>query len=472
MLWACCSLPSLSLEVFDPIDGARVVYDGPQQRAVVFEANAAARRAGVRPGHTLAAARALCAGLDAQRRDAAAEAMRLQTVALLAYARSSQIVLDPPDALLLEVGASLRLFGGWPAIRDALRARIGAEGHAVRIAIAPTPLAARLLADLRDGGAVADRERLARRLATVPIAQARLDPAALTLLGAIGVRTVGEVRALPAAALARRVGRAPIAHLDRLHGDEPDPRPLWQPPPRFELRCEFEYGIETSPALRFPLQRLTREFARHLQARDAAVLRFELQFGHEGQPSTRMAVGLRTPLRQADALFDAARNRLEQHALAAPAHWLALVAEELPAFAPRGVDLFDAASRGAVDWDTLVERLRARLGDEAVTAVAPYPDHRPERAWRRGEQRVAESTTTSTPVPPRPLWLLPQPQPLRARVLHFVGPIERIESGWWDGADVRRDYAIAELDTGQRAWLFRPSGGGDEAEWQVHGWFG
>lgn len=470
MYWACCHLPSLSLEVFEPDPAPRIVIDGPAQRAYVHEADAAARAAGVRIGQALAAARASCAGLVVLRRDAAAEAMRLQTLALHAYGLSSQVVPRAPDALLLEVGASLRLFGGWPAIRSRLRGSFAREGHALRIALAMTPGAAELFARTRDGIAIAGLAKLARCLDAVPVAGSPLEPAHRQLLQAIGVRTLGEARRLPASALARRSGTGLIEHLARLYGDRPDPQPAWQPPPRFALRCEFEYGIETSLALRFPLQRLTRELARHLQAREAAVLRFELRFGHEGQPASAMQVGLRAPLRQADALFDAARNRLEQHALAAPAHWLELVAEDLPAFAPPAADLFDAAARGALDWNTLVERLRARLGDEAVNAVMPWPEHRPEFAWRRGTMPPGDAAAGSIEAT-RPAWLLPAPQPLRARIEAFAGAIERIESGWWDGGDARRDYRIADLDTGQRAWLFRTAGD-EDATWSVHGWFG
>jgi protein ImuB len=465
MLWACCTVPSLSLEVFDPGDTARAIYDGPQQRALVHAADAKARALGVYPGQTVAAARAVFGGLECLRRDPRAETARLETLATLAYGSSSQIVLEAPDAVLVEVGASLRLFGGWPAIRDALRAKLQAEGHVVRIALAPTPLAARLLADLRDGACVANLARLRERLAAVPLSQARLEDGAQAMLHAVGVRTLGEARALPSGALARRAGRELIGHLDRLYGDAPDPRPFWQPPRRIELRCEFEYGIETSPALRFPLQRLTRELARHLQARDATVLNFTLQFGHEGEPTSSMAVGLRVPVRNADALFDAARGRIENHALAAPAHWLALIAEDLPPFAPRSPDLFDASERGALGWDGLVERLRARLGDDAVSQPVPFPDHRPERAWRRVPERGTEISAPATP--PRPVWLLPRPQPLRAGIVCFHGDAERIESGWWDGDDVRRDYYVADLDSGQRAWLYRDA----TQEWMVHGWF-
>jgi protein ImuB len=80
-------------------------------------------------------------------------------------------------------------------------------------------------------------------------------------------------------------------------------------------------------------------------------------------------------------------------------------------------------------------------------------------------ERGTEVSAAATP--PRPVWLLPHPQPLRARIVHLHGEAERIESGWWDGDDVRRDYFVADLDSGQRAWLYRDA----SQEWMVHGWF-
>jgi protein ImuB len=51
----------------------------------------------------------------------------------------------------------------------------------------------------------------------------------------------------------------------------------------------------------------------------------------------------------------------------------------------------------------------------------------------------------------------------------LTGP-ERIESGWWDGGDVRRDYYMVETGDGQRAWVFRPAGDADTPP-MLHGWF-
>lgn len=491
MLWACCWFPALPLEV-QPAPAAaedlspRVVYDGPLQRSGVYLADAAAEAAGISRGQTLAAARVLCAHLQTLRRAPALEQARLQLLATLAYAHSSQVALDPPDALLLEARASLRLFGGWPALRRQLQGGFAAQGHHSRIALAPTPQAARLLAGLPDGdgNAVAQPDRLQQRLDPLALGCTPLPAQTQTWLHAMGVRTLGEARALPAAALARRVGPALVQQLDQLYGSAPDPRPLWTPPTVFELRCEFELPIETSCALLFPAQRLSSELARHLKARDAAVQRFALQFGHHGQPPSTLMIGLRSALRAPEALFDAVRGRLEAHTLHAPALWLALKASELPAFIPPKRDLFDAASQAALDWDGLVERLRARLGDAAVSTLTVQAEHRPERAWRRLEEvrpaatgpgkrrrQPAPAERAEMALPPRPFCLLPQPQPLTQVIARLVGPIERIESGWWDEDDAVRDYVVADLASGQRAWLFRRANDA-RAPWWVHGWFG
>ena len=51
----------------------------------------------------------------------------------------------------------------------------------------------------------------------------------------------------------------------------------------------------------------------------------------------------------------------------------------------------------------------------------------------------------------------------------LAGP-ERIESGWWDGGDVQRDYYIARRADGARLWIYRECGGA--RRWFLHGIFG
>lgn len=479
MLWACLALPQLPLEVAfrgDPDQASpdhcpRLLYSEVGQRVVVVQADSAAMAAGIHPGQNLGAARALLPAVRAKPRQSAAEHVVHETLAAWAYGFSSQVLCLPstaqlPAALALEVGGSLTLFDGWPGLSGLLRHGLQQLDHAHSLACAPSVAGARLLASAgHDGMAVNDSRQLQRALAQLALAQSGLSPRQLTTLQAMGLRRLGEVFALPRPELARRLGPDLLDWLDRLRGQSPEPCPPYRPPTQFFQRIEFDYAIQTHMALQFALRRLCRELAAFVFARAAGVLYFTLELEHEDLPASTIAVGLRQAIHAPDALFDAARGRLEHAALPAAVVALGLRARDLPPLAPERRDLFDPGPRGDLDLPGLIERLRARLGDEAVCQLQHYPDHRPEHAWRVGESPTQAGHTANH----RPHWLLPRPIPLRNRVLRILHGPERIETGWWDDHDIRRDYVIAELDSGQHAWLFRDAG--SEGAWMLHGWF-
>jgi protein ImuB len=154
--------------------------------------------------------------------------------------------------------------------------------------------------------------------------------------------------------------------------------------------------------------------------------------------------------------------------------------EPTPAGRPRG--------EGQDGPSQLVERLRARLGEAAVYGVAPIPEHRPEAAWRRvHELSLAAVRRMDEKMPargaadgmPRPVWLLDPPLPLPEPDLphgHPGGLVlkqgpERIESGWWDGKGVARDYYVARCTRpaqGAKLWVFQER---QSKRWFLHGLF-
>src|SRR5262249_17355246 len=127
-------------------------------------------------------------------------------------------------------------------------------------------------------------------------------------------------------------------------------------------------------------------------------------------------------------------------------------------------------------WAHLVERLRARLGADAVHGVAVRAEHRPERASAIADPGAATPYAV-TPYGERPFWLLNPPPPLEeiGGVPHHEGPLEllagpeRIESGWWDGNDEARDYFIARTRSESIVWIYRDRRG--EGGWYLHGVF-
>ena len=133
----------------------------------------------------------------------------------------------------------------------------------------------------------------------------------------------------------------------------------------------------------------------------------------------------------------------------------------------------------------LLDRLRARLGDAAVSGVCLVPEHRPEAAFRRvrpepATGRALPGAAAALPAVPRPLWLLQEPEPLALReglpchagALALESGPERIESGWWDRAPVARDYYVARSAQGVRLWIFRSRDAAGPRRWFLHGVFG
>src|SRR5690606_29842923 len=258
-----------------------------------------------------------------------------------------------------------------------LREELTALGFRHRIVAAPNPAAARVLANAYDGLCIADDETLLQALGQLPIDRVGLDREVATALSRMGLRRRHQVLALPRETLARRFPAEVLRHLDTLTGRRALALDCYRPPDRFDVRLELNFDVESSQALLFPLRRLTGDLAAFLAGRDGGVLRFEVRLEHEGRVDIVVPVGLLAPERDAAMLFELARGRLEQARVPAPVRGVRLVARDLPAFVPAGRDLFDTRPQQAVPWEQLRERLRARLGEDAVHGLAVRADHRP-----------------------------------------------------------------------------------------------
>ena len=470
MRWACILLPRLALDgalrrCADP-DAPLVLVSGARQRRVLHAVNPAARALGLRRGMALTTAQALAHGFAMVDHDPDDEARWHRFLAAWAYRFSSQVSTRHPHALLVEIQGSLGLFGPWPRFEARLREDLEQLGFAHRIVAAPNPAAARALANAHDGLAIDADAPLRRALGQLPVERAGFAPETAAAFARMGLRTVRQVLALPRDAIARRFPAHVLQHLDELIGEREVALDWYRPPDRFEMRIELGHEVESSQALLFPLRRLAADLAAYLAGRDGGVQRFALHLEHEDRADTRVPVGLLAPERDAALLFELARGRLEQAPVPAPVRAIALVANELPAFVPAHRELFDERPQQAMAWEQLRERLRARLGEASVHGLRVHADHRPEKAW---SAEVKGNDDLPSMQALRPGWLLPRPIPLRGPPPQALGGGERIETGWWDGGDVRRDYRIARLSTGQQAWVFRPVRG--EGDWWLHGWF-
>jgi len=438
----------------------------------VLLANAAARERGVAAGMPVNAARALAPDMLVLPRDPAAEARALAALADWAWQFSPQLSVRSPEAVLLEAGASLRLFGGFNALLGRVRDGLAGLGYRAVLASAPTPLGALCLARCDCESHAGTFDALRRALLPLPLSVLDWEDDAVERLHGMGVRRIAELLRLPRAGLARRFGAGLPVQLDRLLGRAPDPQPPWKPTERFERSLALPAEVVSVDGLRFAMQRLLQELCGWLRGHGAATRQLDIRLRHAGGAVTRLTVGSARDSRDPGHFTELLRERLERLTLAGPVRELELRVSQLAALDGRTADLF--GDDRAPCLTDLPDRLRARLGAGAVHGLSTVADHRPEYAWRRCPPGRAEQRSTGAR---RPLWLLPVPRRLRERDgrpwldgrLQLQPDRERIEAGWWDGGDVRRDYFIAVDGRGSRYWVYRELEG--ERAWFLHGVF-
>jgi protein ImuB len=480
LLWVALELPALPLQLVERAQEAPmplVVGEGPAQRPLVACANAAARAAGVREGMAVAAAKALAGNLRCIDRDEAAERESLERLAGWA-AQFTPAVSVEPTGIALEVESCMKLFGGLAKLLAALRDGVRALGLQATLGIAPTPLAARAFARAGARGiAVRSCARMAdlpARLAELPLFLLEWPGRTLELLADLGIVRVKDALALPRGGFSQRFGPQSLDMLDRLAGRIPDPRLSHVPPARYRARQELPAEAEAAEAILFPLRRLLSEMEGYLRGRGAGVQELDLHLLHGRRSQTRLALSFATPEREAEFILSIAREKLGRLALAAPVIGLRLFADRLLPFTPREGTWLPGREERAVGRARLIERLAARLGPNRVFGISLADDHRPERGWRFPPAATPRAAFDGGA---RPAWLLDRPQRLVAGsagptlqgALRLIAGPERIETGWWDGEPVSRDYFVAANPAGETVWIYRERR--DPGAWYLHGVF-
>ena len=415
------------------------------------------------------------------------DAAPLDSLADWAEALTPIVVPRPGEGLMLEVRGSLRYFSGLAEIRRQLVAELERRGWTARLAVAPTPLAAAWLVRCRSIE-ILEPSMLAGAIGSLPLAATAWPEDVQRLLGQMGLRSVADCLRLPRAGFARRVGRDWLADLDRALGRLPD----WRAPRRVPqtLRRSVELAFETSDRalLAEALRGMTALFEQELRRCQAQVAEIELRFRHLRCGDTVTRMRFVEPVHESGRMLGPLLARIEGISLAEPAVGLVLATGALLPLKPGLPELLPAfmgdtaTGSAAVSEFALIECLRGRYGSRRVHGIDQVDEHRPEQAWRRSaDRRPAAAGTPAAPPHERPLWLLPEPHkqgrgrrkwcqtPFSVAGSPAVGEAERIESGWWDGREMRRDYHVVIGAAGEKLWLYRDC---QSHDWYLHGIFG
>jgi protein ImuB len=458
-LWLCLRFDQLPLQCLERSEEQPVAVLARQR---VVRANDCAAALGIREGMGSATLRALAgeAPVLLLERDPAAEQRCLQQLCCWAYSITPTLYTWRDDCLLLEIGSCLALFRSLDALLAEVNGGIGSRGYRMQYALAPTPRAAWLLS-FADGESGAAPERpLEERLAPLPLTLLDEFPAAVDSLRRAGLHTLGDVLALPHPALGRRCGRAFTETLQKILGQREDLQAEFSPPATFSDQYWFGYEVRTNdellPAVQLLLQSLCR-FMRNAQLQTAEIRWQLIGLDHSLQEVCVRSAGGHSRWQD---WYQLTCIRFEQLQLAASVEGLALECRQLDSGQLDSIDLFSPGNQRE-PLAALLDRLRSRMGMQAIEQVDCRDEHLPEFALHVSSD-ITVGSTVGEHCAQRPFWLMPQPEPLRARDgrLYWNGELEllcgpeRIEDNWWREA-VSRDYYVAGDRGGQHYWVFR-----------------
>jgi protein ImuB len=497
MLWIAVYLPEWSLQLAERARGnaascAFVVTDGPANRAQVHAANGLAVEAGITPGMRVSAAQALVTDLLLVARNVEAEVAALQCLATWAGQFTPAVVCESGQGLLLEVQASLTLFKDLPQLLNLIRRGLHELGYHSVLGVAPSARGAWLLAkaSLTQTGirSCTELAELPARLHSLPLSLFDWPEDIQSVLTTLAIKTLGQFRALPRVGARQRFGAEALLQIDQAYAVASDVRPYHQAPDRYRTHIDFLQEVTQVEALLFSIKRMLLELEGFLRARGAGVQEFVLTLEHASRDKLRscICIGLLSPERDATRLLALARERLERHPPRSPVLSVSLEANAPLPYTPINHSLLPDTRNQILGWGQLRERLQARLGQAQLFVLQPGNDHRPECATVLANPREpraklrSDSKSAATGLPhaqPRPLWLLPQPAPLVVVEAqpHYHGALtlragpERLETGWWDGQRVNRDYYVACNKAGETVWIYHEHQ--QPKNWFLHGVF-
>ncbi len=415
------------------------------------------------------------------------EPAALHRLALAMLQYTPRVALFRQNAVVLEVAASLTLFGGVRRLCHHIRRTASSLAPQALLGMAPSATGAWLLAaspcvSLRR---VLRNTSLAHHLGRLSIDSLPEAQPHRQWLDNIGCRHLATLRKLPRQGLQQRSSPALLRALDAAHGQADEPLAWFVPPAAFRLSHEPEIHLEHADTLLKGTQPLLQALCGWLHQRQEAVHDFLLILHHEkgrhALSPTRLGLRFSTATWRIQDFNLLLKERLQHCSLQRPVIRLELIANAPQPRLVAADTLFPDPARHSQEESRLLDLLAARLGAGGIRRPDPQAQHLPERAnlWR-----------TDTAVPPggalplwaaqksRPFWLLRQPQSLstrqerpiyQGRVLRLVQGPERIETGWHTDIHQRRDYFVAQDSDGARYWLYRERETGDG--WFLHGLF-
>ncbi len=396
----------------------------------------------------------------------------------VALAHSPRVEDAGAGCLYLDASGFQSLFGDDGRLAERLRAAATAAGLAIRVGVAASRLGALAAARLGSGVAVVEPGGDAASLAAAPLSLLTLSEPLAIRLSRWGLRTLGELAALPTAGLFERAGAEGVQAQRLARGEDPRPLASWRPVLAFEETVEWEWGLETLEPVVERLSELAARVCGRLGARGLAADGFEWVCRLAGGRAHEGALTPAVPLTEAAAVTGLLRLALEARPPRGIVEGLTLRARPTRA-APAQESLTDPSRPSPRFLAATMNRLVALVGSDRIGAPALLDSHRPD-AVGLGAYAPHKPRAGKSPAPVLALRRLRPPAPaavtlasgrpvamrssrLAGRIVAGVGPW-RSSGEWWTTQPWLQDEWDVELADGTLCRLAH-----DGSAWHIAG---
>jgi protein ImuB len=459
-------------------------------RIIITGSNAIAEAQGVYKDMALADARAIIPDLQVLDDKPDLADKLLKRIAEWCIRFTPIAAIDPPDGIILDVTGCSHLWSGDEPYLNEIVNRLKTRGYHVRAAIADTIGAAWAIARFAKQSLIVGTNQQTQALFSLPPEALRLESATIERLHKLGLRQIKSFISMPRSALRRRFGNHMIQRLNQALGlEEETITPILPVEPHHE-RLPCLEPIVTATGIEIALKRLLEALCQRLRQDQKGLRAACFKCYRIDGKVEQLTIATNRPSCNVNHLFKLFEIKLatiepdlgiELFVLEAPKVEDNIPAQEKLWEAKDGLDNINLAE--------LLDRLTGKIGSNSIRRFLPDEHYWPERSIKQASSLQEQKTIDWTLDRPRPIQLLPTPEPIDVtapvpdyppmnfrykgklhKVLKADGP-ERIEQEWWMQEGQHRDYYAVEDEEGCRYWLFRSGHYNEEYKWFIHGFF-
>ncbi len=461
-------------------------------RMIITGINSLATKAGITSGMLVADARAIVPHLQVQEDVPDLPEKLLKRLAEYCIRFTPFAAIDLPDGLILDASGCTHLWGSDQKYLDEINNRLTARGYHIRSGMADSIGTAWAIARFGKISPIATPGGNAAALLPLPAAALRLEKETVERLTRLGLRYINDFISMPRSAMRRRFGEAFIIRLNQALGNEPEIIAPLHPIEPWQERLPCLEPIAHATGIEIALQKLLQRICHRLQQAQKGLRKAILKtFCIDGRIES-IEIGTNRPSHNVVHLFKLFEPKINS---LAPGLGIEL-------FILDALNVTDAIALQENVWkqesglhniklSELLDRIAGRFGLEHIHRYLPAQHYWPGRSIKQALSLDEQPTIGWKIEHPRPLQLLPVPEPIEVtapipdyppmlfrykgklhKIIKADGP-ERIEQEWWIQEGQHRDYYYAEDETGNRYWLFRSRHytADKKTRWFIHGFF-